>query len=117
MTAVAAPVEYTGPGRPASREIDWPQIAETAPVLAATMQRYLDQLALSLRPASVVSADGTLRRFAGFLTSNYPEIDGLNDVQRVHFEAFKRYLPTRPGKNGSCVHGRGVWGPVEGASQ
>jgi integrase len=100
MTAVAAPVEYTGPGRPASREIDWPQIAETAPVLAATMQRYLDQLALSLRPASVVSADGILRRFAGFLTSNYPEIDGLNDVQRVHIEAFKRYLPTRPGKSG-----------------
>jgi site-specific recombinase XerD len=64
------------------------------------MQRYLDQLALSLRPASVVSADGILRRFAGFLTSNYPEIDGLNDVQRVHIEAFKRYLPTRPGKSG-----------------
>ena len=100
MTAVAAPVEYTGPGRPASREIDWPQIAETAPVLAATMQRYLDQLALSLRPASVVSADGTLRRFAGFLTSTYPEIDSLIDVQRIHIEAFKRYLPTRPGKNG-----------------
>ena len=100
MTAVAAPVEYTGPGRPASREIDWPLIAETAPVLAATMQRYLDQLALSLRPASVVSADGTLRRFAGFLTSHYPEIDGLNDVQRIHIEAFKRYLPTRPGQNG-----------------
>jgi site-specific recombinase XerD len=100
MTAVAAPVEYTGPGRPASREIDWPQIAETAPVLAATMQRYLDQLALSLRPASVVSADGILRRFAGFVTSNYPEIGGLNDVQRVHIEAFKRYLPTRPGKSG-----------------
>jgi integrase len=100
MSAVAAPVEYVGPGRPASREIDWPQIAETAPVLAATSQRYLDQLALSLRPASVVSADGILRRFAGFLTGNYPEIDGLVDVQRVHIEAFKRYLPTRPGKSG-----------------
>ncbi len=97
---VTATVEYQGPGRPASREIDWPQIAQTAPVLAATCQRYLDQLSLSLRPASVVSADGILRRFAGFLTSNHPEINGLVDVKRVHIEGFKRYLPTRPGKNG-----------------
>ncbi len=60
-----------------SRAFDWPQIAQTAPVLAATMLRYLDQIALSLRPASVVSAEGMLRRFAGYLTSNHPEIDGL----------------------------------------
>jgi len=93
-------VDSPGPGRPPAREFDWPQIAETAPVLAATMQRYLSQLALSLRPASVVSADRMLRRFAGFLTGNYPEIDALVDVERRHIEAFKRYLPTRPGKNG-----------------
>ena len=93
-------VESPGPGRPRPREFDWPTIAEDAPTLAATMTRYLDQLALSLRPASVVSADGMFRRFAGFLTGNYPEIDGLVDVERRHIEAFKRYLPTRPGKNG-----------------
>ena len=100
MTAIAAPVEYTGPGRPASREFDWPTIAETAPVLAATMLRYLDQLALSLRPASVTRAETMLRHFAGYLTINHPEIRGLVDVERVHIEAFKRYLPTKPGKNG-----------------
>ena len=102
MTALpaGAHVEHHGPGRPASREIDWPAIAQVAPVLAATSQRYLDQLALSLRPASVVSADGILRRFAGYLTANHPEINGLVDVQRQHIEGFKRYLPTRPGKNG-----------------
>jgi integrase len=64
------------------------------------MQRYLNQLSLSLRPASVVSADGMLRRFAGYLAANHPEINGLVDVERHHIEAFKRYLPTRPGKNG-----------------
>jgi integrase len=97
---VPALVESPGPGRPPAREFDWPQIAETAPVLAATSLRYVDQLALSLRPASVVSADRMLRRFAGFLTGNYPEINALVDVERRHIEAFKRYLPTRPGKNG-----------------
>jgi len=101
MTASPVPaVESTGPGRPASREIDWPAISEVAPVLAATMLRYLDQLALSLRPASVTRAETMLRHFAGYLTSNHPEIEGLVDVERRHIEAFKRYLPTRPGKNG-----------------
>ena len=64
------------------------------------MLRYLDQLALSLRPASVKRAETMLRHFAGYLTSNHPEIEGLVDVERRHIEAFKRYLPTRPGKNG-----------------
>ena len=56
------------------------------------MTRYLDQIALSLRPSSVRSADGMLRRFAGFLIANHPEISGLVDVERVHIEAFKRHL-------------------------
>jgi site-specific recombinase XerD len=64
------------------------------------MLRYLDQLALSLRPASVKRAETMLRLFAGYLTSNHPKIEGLVDVERRHIEAFKRYLPTRPGKNG-----------------
>ena len=89
-----------GPGRPRPREFDWPQIAETAPTLAATMLRYLEQIALSLRPASVVSADGMLRRFSGYLAANHPEVTALIDVERAHIEGFKRYLPTRPGKNG-----------------
>ncbi len=102
MTAIPAPVptEDTGPGRPAPPEFDWPVIAEVAPMLAATMLRYLDQIALSLRPTSVTSAEGILRRFAGYLTTNHPEVSALVDVERCHIEAFKRYLPTRPGRNG-----------------
>jgi integrase len=102
MTAlpVLVDVDYTVSDRSAPREFDWSTIAETAPVLAETMLRYLDQIALSLRPASVVSAEGMLRRFAGYLTTNHPEVARLVDVERAHIEAFKRYLPTRPGKNG-----------------
>ena len=106
MTAVEAAIPapaadtYEGPGKPGLREFDWHQIAETAPTLAATMLRYIDQIALSLRPTSVTSAEGILRRFAGYLTTNHLEIDGLADVKRTHIEAFKAYLPTRPGRNG-----------------
>jgi site-specific recombinase XerD len=92
--------DYRGRGRPGVREHDWHQIAEAAPTLAATMVRYLDQISLSLRPASVRSADGILRGFAGYLAANHPEVQGVADVERAHVEAYKTYLPTRPGRNG-----------------
>ena len=82
------------------REFDWPQLCESAPVLAATMTRYLDQIALSLQPSTISAIDGILRCFAGYLTTHHPEIKALADVERIHIEAFKKYLPTRPGKNG-----------------
>ncbi len=63
------------------------------------MLRYLDQIALSLRPTSVTAANGMLRQFAGFLTTEFPEINGLVDVDRHHVEAFKRHLGTRLGRN------------------
>jgi integrase len=82
------------------REFDWPELSASAPVLTSTMIRYIDQLALSLRPSTVSTIDGILRRFAGYLTTHHPEIDSLAGVDRCHIEAFKKYLPTRPGKNG-----------------
>ena len=102
MTAPAiAAVVSPGPGLPRPREFDWPQIAATAPTLAATMRRYLEQLALSLRPASVQRTDTMLRGFAGYLAANHPDVTALVDVERRHIEGFKRYLPTRAGKGGA----------------
>jgi integrase len=88
-----------GRGKPRPRVFDWPQIAAVSPVLAATMRRYLDQVAVSLRPTSVTAANGILREFAGFLITEFPEIDGLADVNREHVEAFKRHLGTRLSRN------------------
>jgi len=95
--AVAVDCE-TVPASP--RDAQWASIAAGTPVLAATMLRYLDQIAVSLRPATVTSAEVMLRRFAGWLVANHPEINGLVDVERRHIEAFKRFLPTLPGRNG-----------------
>ena len=101
MTAITAavPVEYSI-DQPSPRESQSAVIAATAPALAETMRCYLDQIAVSLRPATVSAGEVMLRRFAGFLTTNYPEINGLVDVQRHHIEAFKRFLATLPGSNG-----------------
>lgn len=101
MSAVAsvAAVGYVGPGKPRPRQVDWPQITAIAPVLAGTMLRYLDQIALSLRPASVTAADRILRQFAGYLTAEFLTINGLVDVDRHHVEAFKHHLATRLSQN------------------
>ncbi len=99
MTAIAAPVPAEYSIEPSPRESQWAVIAATAPALAGTMGRYLDQIGVSLRPATVASGEVMLRRFAGFLTTNDPEIVGLVDVERRHIEAFKRFLPTLPGKS------------------
>ncbi|MGE3447571.1 MAG: hypothetical protein AB7H92_08330 [Microbacteriaceae bacterium] len=44
-----------------SRQFDWPSLTERTPVLTATMRRYLDRLAISLRPGSVAAIDTTMR--------------------------------------------------------
>ena len=99
MTAMPALVDVSN-DRPSRQDVQWAAITEAAPVLAGTMGRYLDQIAVSLRPATVTSAEVMLRRFAGWLVSNDPEIVGLVDVDRRHIEAFKRFLPTLPGRSG-----------------
>ena len=99
MTAMPALVDVSN-DRPSRQDLEWATITETAPVLAGTMGRYLDQIAVSLRPATVTSAEVILRRFGGWLVSNHPEVNGLVDVERCHIEAFKRFLPTLPGRSG-----------------
>lgn len=69
MTAMPALVDVSN-DRPSRQDLEWATITETAPVLAGTMGRYLDQIAVSLRPATVTSAEVILRRFGGWLVSN-----------------------------------------------
>ncbi len=64
MTTMAALVidDVGGPASPCDSQ--WAAIAADAPVLAGTMGRYLDQIAVSLRPATVTSAEVMLRRLS-----------------------------------------------------
>jgi hypothetical protein len=52
--------------RVAARE--WAAIAAARPQLASTAARYLTQIGLSLRPASVTVADNALRQICGYLS-------------------------------------------------
>ena len=100
LPAIAVIAETPLPGRPAS-EISWPQIIVAAPQMAATMARYLDQLAVSARPGTVVSVDLTLRQFAGCVTATDATCRTMAQVTRRHFEDYKRWLARRPGRSGA----------------
>ena len=76
----------------------WDEIEASAPVLAATMRRYLQQIACSLRPGSVTGVELGLRAFAGFLLEAHPEVSTVAAVTRGHIEAYKPWLAARPGQ-------------------
>lgn len=90
-------------------EVDWDRITDAAPVLAATMRRYLQQSALSLRPSSVVLFNTTLRQFAGYLIDHHdpgadvPAAATVADVTRDHVEGYKSWLAARPGYRGKSL--------------
>jgi site-specific recombinase XerD len=91
----------------ARRSREW---AEVSPALAATLKGYLDQIALTLRPSTVRSAEATLREFGCFLARHAPEVSRVADLRRSHIEAYKLHLTHRPAlrpdRNGSTGLGR-----------
>jgi integrase len=78
---------------------DWAHIATTAPGLAATMGRYLDQLGTVLASTSVEVADNTLRQLARWLLAETP-VRTVSDVRRAHLEGFKVWLSCASAVNG-----------------
>lgn len=94
MTALAVVVEDSGP----ARHPGWAPIAERAPQLMVTAWRYLDQIALSLRPATVAAADVALRGLAQHLVAG--GLDCFAAVERRHIESYKQWLATAGTRNG-----------------
>jgi site-specific recombinase XerD len=97
MTAPAVQLTVKAP---TPGEVQWEQIASTAPGLAATSARYLAQISLSLRPSSVAVAELALRAFCCYLIDEHPEVTAFNTVGRAEIEGFKKYLATRPSAKG-----------------
>ena len=91
MSAVARPAADNAADG-SVRHRDWDLVVAHTPQLAVTAWRYLDQLAVSMRPATVDVADNTLRCFAGFVVRNFPDLTGFVDVRRVHVEGFKLFF-------------------------
>jgi site-specific recombinase XerD len=75
---------------------EWAALSLSAPQMAATMRRYLVQLATFLAPRSVDVADGTLRQFARWL-ADATDVRVVAEISRGDIEDFKVWLATQPG--------------------
>ena len=98
MTAVAAAHQS---------DSQWDQIAARAPRLAATMTAYLDQMSVTLRPASIDAVGLALRGFADYVTSEH-QLRQVRSVQRRHIEGFKIWLANQPVGRGKTMSARTV---------
>jgi integrase len=83
------------PDAPNVSSLEWARIAATAPVLARTSARYLDQIGVSLRPGSVIVADSVLRQFCAFLIERHPDTRRFAQVGRREIEGFKIAMACR----------------------
>ena len=85
----------------------WEQIAGRAPQLAATMTAYLEQMSVSLRPASIDAVGLALRGFAAYVTTEH-QLRQVASVQRRHVEGFKVWLANQPASRSKTMSPRTV---------
>jgi len=78
----AAPQALSGPTA-------WDTLAVRAPLLAATMRRYIAQQNVSLAASSITSMSNALVRFGLWIVEHDPGVRGASDIGRSHIEAFK----------------------------
>ncbi len=64
--------------------------------IAASVRRYLQQMALSLRPESAYQEKVRLFRFFSWLARTNPEATRIEHIQRCHIEAYKEYIRWAP---------------------
>lgn len=86
---------------------NWAPIRARAPRMAATMAAYLDQIALSLREASVDSADYALRDLATYLV-DHTKVVAVRGLRRGHIEGYKTWLGHRQVRGGKTISARTV---------
>jgi len=104
MSAATAAAPVPEPSRPSkvqTKEFPFEDTAQRAPVMVATIGRYLDQLAVSARPATVSTTSDALRFFAGQASRDDPKLVAIAQIGRRHIEAHKTWMAARPGKKGA----------------
>ena len=72
--------------------------AVVAPGFAEVARRYVEQVTLSLRPATVKHIEQHLRVFGTWLADHHPDVASCADLERHHIEAFKAWLAAHPSR-------------------
>ena len=80
--------------------------------LAETLQGYVEQMRVTLRPSSVPHVEGTLREFALWVRDRAPDVQAVRDLRRSHIERYKRHLAERPNRRGQRCSKRTIAGAL-----
>ena len=91
------------------RQQEWASVPAR---LAETLQSYVEQMRVTLRPSSVPHVEGTLREFALWLRDRAPDVQAVRDLRRSHIERYKRHLAERPNRRGQRCSKRTIAGAL-----
>lgn len=83
------------PRRPPVSVTGWVVVA---PGFAENARRYVAQVELSLRPATVKHIETDLREFGTWLAGAHPEVASCADLERRHIEDYKAWVATKHGR-------------------
>lgn len=86
--------------------------ASVPPRLAETLQGYVEQMRVTLRPSSIPHVEGTLREFALWLRDHAPEVKAVRDLHRAHIERYKRHVAQKPNSRGGRLSKRTIAGEL-----
>ena len=75
------------------RQQEWASVPAR---LAATLQGYVEQMRVTLRPNSMPHIERTLREFALWLRDQAPEVTAVRELKRAHIERYKRHVAQKP---------------------
>jgi site-specific recombinase XerD len=97
------------PNQAALREQEW---ASVPAGLAETLQGYVEQMRVTLRPNSMPHIERTLREFALWLRDQAPEVNAVRDLRRAHIEHYKRHIVQKPNLRGGRLSKRTLAGEL-----
>jgi site-specific recombinase XerD len=97
------------PNQATVRQREW---ASVPAGLAETLQGYVEQMRVTLRPNSMPHIERALREFALWLRDQAPEVKAVCDVRRVHIERYKRHVAQKPNRRGGRLSKRTIAGEL-----
>ena len=97
------------PNQATVRQEEWASVPAR---LAETLQGYVEQMRVTLRPGSMPHIERDLREFALWLRDHAPEVTAVRDLRRVHIERYKRHVATKPNLRGGRLSKRTIAGEL-----
>jgi site-specific recombinase XerD len=97
------------PNQSAARRQEWASVPAR---LAQTLQGYVEQMRVTLRPGSMPHIERTLREFALWLRDQAPEVTAVRDLRRSHIERYKGHVAQKPNLHGGRLSKRTIAGEL-----